>query len=84
MIDKDEFDAWRDSEVTQAVFRLCEQKQAKAEVLWIGLLGGPDDIDPEELRSSRLILRTKVEVWGEIMDLAFEDIEESNEQERSG
>lgn len=81
MIDKDEFDAWRDNEVTQAVFRLLERKQDEAKQKWLAVFDGSDDVDPQKLLGFRIALRAKADVMGEIMDLAFEDIEESNEQE---
>lgn len=80
MIDKDEFDAWKDSEITQAVFRFLERKQGEAKRVWTRHSWEQGTLDPVILAE----LRAKSDVMGEIMDLAFEDIEESNEQERSG
>lgn len=76
MITKDDFDAWRDNEVTQAVFRAIELEIEKAQEMWLARSWG-DGIADERLL---IAVRERASVARDLIDYDFDDLENSLEQ----
>ena len=77
---EDEFSAWRDDEITQAVFKWIEQTVHASEEAWGKDLNGgmPDDILP--MMRARLSERARLAT--EIINIAYEDLADE-QSERS-
>ena len=77
---EDEFSAWRDDEITQAVFKWIEQTVHASEESWGKALNGGmhDDILP--MMRARLSERARLAT--EIINIAYEDLAD-DESERS-
>ena len=68
---EDEFSAWRDDEITQAVFKWIEQTVYASEEAWGFLLNGGGEL---ELQRARLSERARLAT--EIINVAYEDLED--------
>ena len=68
---EEEFSAWRDDEITQAVFKWIEQTVHASEEAWGRLLNGGGEL---ELQRARLSERARLAT--EIINVAYEDLED--------
>lgn len=71
VIDADEFSAWRDNNVTQAVFRALDRKVAEAKATWLRASWEAGNCDERVLSD----LRARSEICQDIKELTFEELE---------
>ena len=70
MIDKQEFEIWRDNPITQAVHDLLRVKSEECKLKWVSASWDAGFCDPIELAQ----LRAKREMIDDMLNLSYEDI----------
>lgn len=71
MIDKDDFDAWRDNPVTQAVFSAHKKLAEQAKQAWVSASWNGGDLKPELLAD----LRATARVSEDLVMLTHDELE---------
>jgi uncharacterized phage-associated protein len=71
-IEKDDFEAWRDSPITQAVFAAFDKLGESAKDKWMAMSWGEGKPDPLQLAD----LRARAEVVEDFRKVTLADIEE--------
>lgn len=75
MIDKDDFDAWRDNPITQAVFKEMGALGVRAKEAWLSASWDAGNLDPQLLAD----LRATAHTCEFLVNLDHGDIENSME-----
>ena len=71
MITEDEFSAWQESPITDAVLRACVVMQTDAKDAWVA--ASWDQENPDPLLLARL--RARADAFGDILDLEHDELE---------
>jgi uncharacterized phage-associated protein len=71
-IEKDDFEAWRDSPITQAVFAAFDKLGESAKAKWLAMSWGEGNPDPLQLAD----LRARAEVVEDFRKVTLADLEE--------
>lgn len=72
MIDKEDFDAWRDNPITERVFATLDELAERAKQRWVEVSWGGGSADPLLLAD----LRARAEVIRDLRNISYEDIDE--------
>lgn len=78
-ISEEDFSAWKDNAITQAVMLYLKGKEDEAHRYWVGYLTGDNNIDPVAVLVWRAELRAKLELMQDIRELELSDIQEAEE-----
>jgi len=78
-ISADDFDAWRDSAVTQAVFKHLERTGEQAQEMWASVLKADVAPDPQKLLLLHNELKAKLAFIAEMLNLEPRDIERTTD-----
>lgn len=76
MIEKDDFEQWRDHIVTEYVFKALAKLGEQSKQRWIDLSWGGGNPDPLMLAD----LRARAEVVKDLCELTFEELETMNDE----
>lgn len=79
-IEKDDFDAWRDNAVTQAVFAALEGLAERAKKAWVTASWDRGENDPLLLAD----LRARAECMRDVTEITFEELESRVEPDSGG
>lgn len=71
MIDREEFEAWKASNITQAVFGMLTAMSAEAKEAWMAASWQTGNVNPELLAD----LRARSQTAEDITNLTFEEVE---------
>ena len=75
----EDFDSWRSSVVTQAVFAHLHAKAADARLRWVAFLTRNYGETPEQVSAWKIELQAKIEILETIPLLELEDIQDDGE-----
>jgi len=71
MIDREEFEAWKASNITRAIFGMLTAMSAEAKAAWMAASWDTGAVDPQLLAD----LRARSQTAEEIINLTFEEVE---------
>ena len=71
MIEKDDFESWRDNPITQAVFEVMKRHGEEAKAKWLTASWEQGSTDPALLAD----LRARAEVCEDYRNITLEDLE---------
>lgn len=71
MIDKDDFDAWRDNPVTQAVFKAHLKLAERNKAQWLSASWGAGQVDPISLAD----LRARAQMCQDMTEITLDELE---------
>lgn len=74
--EKDEFDAWRDNPITQAVMKYVQELADRAKAEWIAASWEQGVVDPV-LRAD---LYSRSQIASDLVNLNYEDIEDEDDK----
>lgn len=82
-ISEEDFSAWRDSVITEAVFAHLKEMAEAAEKAWLGHLRAETPVDATVLQLLQTEFKAKLEFIEDMTNIALEDIQEADETGRS-
>lgn len=79
-ISADDFQAWKDNVITQAVFAHFKEVEALAHAQWISLLQGEVPADPRPMQLTQVELKAKLEFIQDALSIELSDIQEEADE----
>ena len=74
-ITEEDFSAWRDNSITEAVFAHLKEMESACERRWVGYLRGGTPLEPAALQILQAEIKAKLEFIEDMLDLKLEDIQ---------
>src|SRR3990167_5275754 len=78
-ITEEDFSAWRDNTITQAVFAHLKQMAGLAEKAWVGHLRAETPLDATALQLLQVEFKAKLEFIEDMLGIELGDIQEADE-----
>ena len=81
-ITEEDFSAWRDNAITQAVFSHLQENAKAVEVAWGRQLKAETPLDPTSLQLRQVEFKSKLEFIEDMLAIELSDIQEQDEAGR--